>query len=135
MSNHFLCCVQILECCGFLLFDFFFVIRFTFSCDKPTHCIVIFALTCKLTQWTWTWAGSRSWWWTGKPSMKQSMGLQRVRHDWEAELNWKRLENEIKLLWLIPFYHILVIFILLCRTKSDPDTVLFSLKNLFYHFL
>ena len=27
-----------------------------------------------LTQWTWVWASSRSWWWTGKPGMLQSMG-------------------------------------------------------------
>ena len=31
---------------------------------------------------------SRSWWWTGKPGVLQSMGLQRVRHDWATELNW-----------------------------------------------
>ena len=30
------------------------------------------------TQWTWVWASSRSWWWTGKPGMLQSMGFQRV---------------------------------------------------------
>ena len=29
-----------------------------------------------------------SWWWTGKPSMLQSIGLQRVGHDWATELNW-----------------------------------------------
>ena len=29
-----------------------------------------------------------SWWWTGKPSMLQSMWLQRVRHNWATELNW-----------------------------------------------
>ena len=29
-----------------------------------------------------------SWWWTGKPGMLQSMGLQRVWHDWATELNW-----------------------------------------------
>ena len=40
------------------------------------------------TQWTWVWASSRSWWWTGRPGMLQSMGLQRVRHDWATELNW-----------------------------------------------
>ena len=40
------------------------------------------------TQWTWVWASSRSWWWTGKPGMLQSMGSQRVRHDWMTELNW-----------------------------------------------
>ena len=37
---------------------------------------------------TWVWASSRSQWWTGKPSVLQSMGLQRVGHDWETELNW-----------------------------------------------
>ena len=41
-----------------------------------------------LTQWTWVWASSRSWWWTGKPVMLKFMGLQRVRHDWATELNW-----------------------------------------------
>ena len=40
-----------------------------------------------LTWWTWVWVNSRSWWWTGKPGMLQSMGLQRVRHDWVTELN------------------------------------------------
>ena len=40
-----------------------------------------------LTRWTWVWASSGNWWWTGKPSMLQSMGLQRVGHDWVAELN------------------------------------------------
>ena len=35
------------------------------------------------TQWTWAWA---SWWWTGKPGVLQSMGLQRVRHHWATEL-------------------------------------------------
>ena len=40
------------------------------------------------TRWTWVWVSSRSWWWTGKPSVLQSMGLQRVVHDWATELNW-----------------------------------------------
>ena len=26
-----------------------------------------------LTQWTWVWASSRSWWWTGKPGLLQSI--------------------------------------------------------------
>ena len=42
-----------------------------------------------LTQWACVWAGSRSWWWTGKTGVLQSIGLQRVRHDWVTEL--KRL--------------------------------------------
>ena len=42
------------------------------------------------TRWTWVWVSSGSWWWTGKPGVRQSMGLQRVRHDWATELNWMR---------------------------------------------
>jgi len=40
-----------------------------------------------LTPWTWVWASSGSWWWTGRPGVLQSMGSQRVRHDWATELN------------------------------------------------
>ena len=40
------------------------------------------------TWWIWVWTNSRSWWWTGKPDVLQCMGLQRIRHDWAAELNW-----------------------------------------------
>ena len=28
------------------------------------------------TRWTWVWASFRSWWWTGKPGVLQSTGLQ-----------------------------------------------------------
>ena len=41
-----------------------------------------------LTGWTWVWASSRSWWWTGRPGVLQPMGSQRVGHDWAAEMNW-----------------------------------------------
>ena len=34
------------------------------------------------TQRTWVWVNSRSWWWTGRPGMLQSTGLQRVGYDW-----------------------------------------------------
>ena len=27
------------------------------------------------------------WWWTGRPAVLQFMGSQKVRHDWETELN------------------------------------------------
>ena len=42
------------------------------------------------TQWTWVSVNSGSWWWTGKPDMLKSMGLQRFRHDWATELNWNK---------------------------------------------
>ena len=41
-----------------------------------------------LTQWTWVWASSGCWWWTGKPDVLQSVRLKRVRQDWATELNW-----------------------------------------------
>ena len=41
-----------------------------------------------LTQWTWVWVNSGSWWWTGRPGVLQFMGLQRVGHNWVTGLNW-----------------------------------------------
>ena len=38
-----------------------------------------------LNRWTWVWASSGSWWWTGRPGLLQSMGSQRVGHDWMTE--------------------------------------------------
>ena len=40
------------------------------------------------TWWAWVWANSRSCCWTGKTDKLQSMGSQRVRHEWVTELNW-----------------------------------------------
>ena len=40
------------------------------------------------TQWTWIWVNCGRWWWTGRPGELQSMGLQRVGHNWVIELNW-----------------------------------------------
>ena len=38
-----------------------------------------------LTQWTWVWTSTGRWRRTGKPGVVQSMGLQRVGHDWATE--------------------------------------------------
>ena len=46
-----------------------------------------------LTQWTWVWFSSRSWWWTGNPGVLKSMESQKVWHEWVTEMNW-----------CIPFY-------------------------------
>ena len=42
------------------------------------------------TRWTWVWVNFGSWCWTGRPGVLRFMGSQRVRHDWETELNWKK---------------------------------------------
>ena len=49
-----------------------------------------------LTQWTWVWVNSGSWWWTGRPGMLRFMGLQRVGHDWATEMNWTEV-NYVRL--------------------------------------
>ena len=41
------------------------------------------------TRWTWVWVSSRSWWWTEKLGVLQSMGSQRVRHNWATELTFQ----------------------------------------------
>ena len=53
-----------------------------------------------LTQWTWVWVDSRSWWWTGRPGVLQFVGLQRVRHDWATELKWYEVVYLTLLLFL-----------------------------------
>ena len=40
--------------------------------------------------WTWIWALSGKWWRTGKPGILQSMGSQKVRHDWVIEQQQKK---------------------------------------------
>ena len=49
------------------------------------------------TRWTWVWGSPRSWWRTGKPGVLQSMGSQRVGHNWATELNWTVLFSAIVL--------------------------------------
>ena len=67
--------------------------------------------TASPTQWTWVWASSRSWWWTGKPGVLQSMDLQRFRHDWMTVLYWTELTmsrfqlEKIFLLHLTTFFN------------------------------
>ena len=39
-------------------------------------------------QWTWVWVNFGCWYWTERPGLLRFMGLQRVRHDWAAKLNY-----------------------------------------------
>ena len=83
------------------------------SCPQSfpaSGCFPVSGLFASLTQWTWVWVNSGSWWWTGRPGMLQFMGSQRVGHDWATELNWtdhKAQEKEMAthsstLAWKIP---------------------------------
>ena len=52
-----------------------------------------------LTRWTWVWASSRSWWWTGKPGVLVVHGVAKSQtrlNDW-TELNSKKCK--LYLLW------------------------------------
>ena len=46
-------------------------------------------------QCTWIWANSGIWWWTGKPSMLQSLGSQRVGHNWATEQQQEKKDNDV----------------------------------------
>ena len=37
-------------------------------------------------RWSWVWASSGSWWWTGRPGVLPSVGSQRTGYDWVTEL-------------------------------------------------
>ena len=88
-----------------------------------------------LTQWTWIWASSGSWWWTRRPSMLQSMGSQRVGHDWATELNWT--DPTIPTLLVISFFHWIAFISLLKLNWSHVVGVflytLFSSIDLFVY--
>ena len=40
------------------------------------------------TEWYLYITNELSWWWIGRPGVLQSMGSQRVKHNWMTELNW-----------------------------------------------
>ena len=45
------------------------------------------------TQCTWVWVKSRSRRWTRRPDVLQSIGSQRVGHDWVTELSWTEIPH------------------------------------------
>ena len=53
------------------------------------------------TRWSWVWANSGRWWWTGKPGVLQSMGLQSLTRlsDWTEGLKfsvWNKAGSQIQ---------------------------------------
>ena len=65
-----------------------------------------------LTQWTWVWVNSGSWWWTGRPGMLQFMGRKEL--DMTERLNWTEL-----ILFLLIEFNQLVMYWLLSRAMND----------------
>ena len=74
-----------------------------------------------LTQLTWVWVNSGSWWWTGKPGMLHCMGLQRVGQDVVTEqqhlllLLWYFLSSSVQLfkfalIWLCVIRNLMFLY-------------------------
>ena len=59
-----------------------------------------------LTQWTWVWVNSGSWWWTGRPGVLRFMVSQRVGYDWATELNWTELIMGNYIQYLVVIYNL-----------------------------
>ena len=69
------------------------------------------------TRWTWVWASSGSWWWTGKSDLLESMGSQRVRLDWVTELS-------VKDYWVLEFNLVLrVIFKVFLKNSTQGSSL------------
>ena len=47
-----------------------------------------------LTRYTWVWASSGRWWMTGKCGVLQSMGSQRVGHNWATEQQQAKTKSQ-----------------------------------------
>ena len=73
------------------------------------------------TRWTWVWAGSRRWWWTGRPDVLKSMGSQRVRHNWATEQQERRSEPDSYMKDSEPFLKNKI------RTNDDPVHIIWLL--------
>ena len=75
-----------------------------------------------LTQWTWVWVNSGSWWWTGRPGVLQSTGCKEL--DTTEQLNWLLERKSIFLYSYEKFYFLLGI--------SSPSFCLLSYLLLVY---
>ena len=63
--------------------------------------------TASPMQWTWTWANFGRWWRTGRPGVLQSMGSQRVGHNWTTEQHVTCIKNQLIYEWLFQsFFHL-----------------------------
>ena len=63
-----------------------------------------------LTQCTWVWVDSWSWWWTGKLGVLQFMGSQRVGRNWVTELNWRAHRSFAKPTYYNQFLEIFILW-------------------------
>ena len=81
-----------------------------------------------LTQWTWLWVNSGSWWWTGRPGMLWFIGSQNVGHILSTKLNWS-IFILLFLLCEFPvcvYFGIIIIILCVCdKNKKMQSSLLF----------
>ena len=82
--------------------------------------------------WTWVGVNSGSQWWTGKSGVLQSMGLQRVKHNWATELNWKCINLHLpgKVRYIYFEYVVFYTTIRLIRSLLFGLTIIFKFIKL-----
>ena len=76
------------------------------------------------TQWTSIWVNTGSCWWTGRPGVLQSLGSQRVRHDWVTLL---MLNGSPSRYWCS--FQIPLMLIILGNTSSALRSFCFQILN------
>ena len=54
-------------------------------------------------QRTWTWANFQRWWGTRRPGVLQSMGLQRIKHDWATEQQIYVCTHDVYIYFMHPY--------------------------------
>ena len=70
-----------------------------------------------LTQWTWVWASSGSWWWTGRPGMAAVHGAAK-------NLSWLSDWTELKS-FSLQYFTVLIITLYTCFIRFHPNNFLF----------
>ena len=70
-----------------------------------------------LTQWTWVWVNSRSWWWTGRPGMLWFMGRKEL--DVTGWLNWTEVLIFLTVTMVAWIYTYIKIYQILYFRKTD----------------
>ena len=76
--------------------------------------------------WTWVWASSRSWWWTGRPGVLQPVGSRRAGHNWATELELADLHTQLPTECMWKFHK--------CQKFYLPTTELISFILLLFPF-
>ena len=88
-----------------------------------------------LALWTWVWVSPGSWWWTGKPGVLWSMGLQTVGHNWVTELNWTdscTSRTPLNLCYLSPLIT-LIPLVINCIVLNFPSRLASYIHLIRYH--